>query len=170
MCSAQGCFAVGSCSTANVTKGLYAPEYCHYESRIRILSLRVSENLIISAGCSALYASPRIMSRPFSTVDCARSVVITSCDLLFCLSFFLCLHCHPLRFGFGPQRLVFLFLHRHPLCGGFESCSLCQWDNRAWSTLAKWNNWPFRNNWYNWRSFATRNHWTFEAAGSLGWL
>ena len=129
-----------------------------------------AEGLIISTGCLALYASPQIMSRPFSTVDCARSVVITSCDLLFCLSFFLCLHCHPLRFGFGTPRLLFLFLHRHPLCGGFESCSLCQWDNRAWSTLAKWNNWPFRNNWYNWRSFATRNHWTFEAAGSLGWL
>ena len=118
-------------------------------------------NKLFSRVCIAAF-KPNCMNRPFSTVDCGRSVVTTACHLLFCLSFFLCRHWHPLCFGFESQRILFLFLHR----GGFESCSLCQWNNRPWSTLAKWNNWPFRNNW----TFDNRNNWTFEAASSLRWL
>ena len=117
--------------------------------------------LLFSPVCIAAF-KPNYMNRPFSTVDCGRSVVTTACHLLFCLSFFLCRHWHPLCFGFESQRILFLFLHR----GGFESCSLCQWNNRPWSTFAKWNNWPFRNN----STFDNRNNWTFEAASSLRWL
>ena len=57
VCSAQSFFAVRSCSIANVTKGLYASEYCYYRS----LRIRVLLRILL---CKFLFATCNLVTKP----------------------------------------------------------------------------------------------------------